>query len=421
MVSLLSSSQQITAAGAGGSCPSQLPCTQRSPAEAGSKVLLAYTGLRKCSLWVCKMDAVATLQSVSSRQKQMPFPPRASAAATSITISIPSLSDLPLNNFINSQGRIVPPVEPNTEASVFAVLDKNKKVQYIGFSKDLRNSLRILMGRRPEFCYFYKMFNLSSLDQETMLEARNQWMSELGVAPEGNADRTQRMFWEQPVDAGSISERGKVAAAKAKAKTMLQMFTDRGITEEMVYDPKLLEEGKCDILPTKQSQADLDQATGSQEEDSLKSKAVSINRPSGGTIDYDITYEMKFKTNGGWMYDIAITKDDTLTRHRVIVGRMFPEAVSMPEDDFLEIIMGFLLYKKIPRHTEGLLDPCTFPVNYFAISQVAQFFNDLNDWFPSKLPDNFWRFMRTELYGPAIDPPPELGPEEKVSIYADKQ
>ena len=94
--------------------------------------------------------------------------------ATATTITIPALKDLPLNGFINSHGRIMPPIEPNTEASVFVVMDKNKKVQYIGFSKDLRNTLRLLMGRRPEFCYFYKVFNLPALNQEIMLETRKQ-------------------------------------------------------------------------------------------------------------------------------------------------------------------------------------------------------------------------------------------------------
>lgn len=417
MVSSLSSRQQVAAAGSVGSLHNELPCMQRSSA-ASVKIQPSFNGLRKCGLWVCRKDSTATLNN--RIQKSFPLAPAASAAAppSTTTITIPSLTDLPLNGFINSHGRIMPPVEPNTQASVFAVLDKNKKVQYIGFSKDLRNSLRVLMGRRPEFCYFFKVFNLPALDQAVMLQARQQWMSELGSSPEGNSDPTQRQFWEQPVSAGSISERGKAAAAKAKAKAMLQMLADRGITEEMVYDPKLLEEGKCDILPTSQSQSDLDQSTGNEDEDDVKSKAVSIKIPSGGTMDYEIAYEMKYKTNGGWMYDIAVTKDDTLTRHRVIVGSFLPESVNMPEDEFLETVMGFLLHKRIPRHTEGLIEPSTFPINYFAITQVCQFFKDLDDWFPSKLPKDYWRFMRTELYGANIDPPPsELGPDEKVSIY----
>ena len=47
-------------------------------------------------------------------------------------------------------------------------------VQYIGFSKDVRNSLRTLMGRRPELCYYFKVFNLDKLDQTQMLAARQQ-------------------------------------------------------------------------------------------------------------------------------------------------------------------------------------------------------------------------------------------------------
>jgi hypothetical protein len=81
------------------------------------------------------------------------------------------------------------------------------------------------------------------------LECLAQWMSELGLSPPGNSDPVQRNQWEQPGDAGSISERGKSAAATAKAKSFLQIMKDRGLTEEMVYNPELLQTGKCDVLP----------------------------------------------------------------------------------------------------------------------------------------------------------------------------
>jgi hypothetical protein len=94
-------------------------------------------------------------------------------AATEIG-TFPSLNDLPLINYISQTGRIQPPVEAKTAASIFAVYDKNKKIQYIGFSKDVRNSLRTLMGRRPELCHYYKLYNLRTLDQEKMLAVRKQ-------------------------------------------------------------------------------------------------------------------------------------------------------------------------------------------------------------------------------------------------------
>ncbi len=65
------------------------------------------------------------------------------------------------------------------------------------------------------------------------LEWLAQWMSELGLSPPGNSDPVQRNQWEKPGDAGSISERGKSAAATAKAKSFLQIMKDRGLTEEV--------------------------------------------------------------------------------------------------------------------------------------------------------------------------------------------
>ena len=93
--------------------------------------------------------------------------------SASVTLAeLPSLNDIPLTTYINNQGRIIPPVEAGTQASVFAVFDANKKIQYVGFSKDVRNSLRTLMGRRAELCYFYKIYNLKELDQKVMVDIR---------------------------------------------------------------------------------------------------------------------------------------------------------------------------------------------------------------------------------------------------------
>ncbi len=55
-----------------------------------------------------------------------------------------------------AQGYIDPEVPEGTEASVFAIFDQNKKLQYVGFSKDFRNSLRTVFGRRPDKVYYHK-------------------------------------------------------------------------------------------------------------------------------------------------------------------------------------------------------------------------------------------------------------------------
>ena len=54
------------------------------------------------------------------------------------------------------QGLIQPSIPEGSEAAVFAVYNDRKQLQYVGFSKDLYNSLRTLLGRRPDKAFFYK-------------------------------------------------------------------------------------------------------------------------------------------------------------------------------------------------------------------------------------------------------------------------
>ena len=62
------------------------------------------------------------------------------------------------------QGRILPAVPPGSAASVFAIFGENKQLQYVGFSKDLRNSLRTVFGRRPDKAHFYKRVLFAYID-----------------------------------------------------------------------------------------------------------------------------------------------------------------------------------------------------------------------------------------------------------------
>lgn len=61
---------------------------------------------------------------------------------------------------MHPQGLINPTVpggeEQTFKAFVFAIFDSHMKIQYTGFSSDLRNSLRTLIGRRPDKAHYYK-------------------------------------------------------------------------------------------------------------------------------------------------------------------------------------------------------------------------------------------------------------------------
>eukprot|EP00245_Coleochaete_scutata_P004610 TRINITY_DN1736_c0_g1_i1.p1 TRINITY_DN1736_c0_g1~~TRINITY_DN1736_c0_g1_i1.p1 ORF type:complete len:443 (+),score=76.32 TRINITY_DN1736_c0_g1_i1:55-1383(+) len=402
-------SQNVSSASSSARMPSvrQLPRYMGLSRQVFSQGLQQHTVVAGSSSLPQMNECRVSRGSVSTAAQAVASPP------TTSTDSLPALNDLPLLSYVNqATGYIEPPKEPGTQASVFAVLDKNKKVQYIGFSKDVRNSLRILFGRRPEMCYYFKVANLNVLDQQQMLAMRQQWMSEMGLAPPGNSDPSQRLLWEKPSDAGSISERGKYAAAVSKAKTFQNIFAERGLKEQMVYNPALLEQGLCDILPSEEQTAEaLESASRLAAEAAAKRRSVVMQGPAGQEVQFDVYFEHKYPTNGGWMFDVQVKMDDKETKHRIICGRIYPEAVGMVEEDFVERVIAFLLVKKIPRQTEGLLSSQQFPINYFSVSEVAQWYDDFKEWFTGDLPDTYWRFNRLHTYGAFADPAPLVGPQ----------
>ncbi|CAI7908436.1 unnamed protein product [Closterium sp. NIES-53] len=211
--------------------------------------------------------------------------------------------------------------------------------------------------------------------------------------------------------------------------------------------------------PQSKSQSAEELAAAAAEQEASAARVVHITEtaPSGEVIEFDLTTDNKIKTNGGWMYDIYVTKDDKETRHRIVLGRVYSEAVNLPEDavisriiafllvsfDFeivesgaekggrvyseavnlpedavIARIIAFLLHKKIPRQTEGVLSSEQFPINYFAVSEVAQKFEDLGEWFPGgDLPDSYWRFNRIHEYGNVTAP---VSTQEAPQLYSPK-
>jgi hypothetical protein len=57
-----------------------------------------------------------------------------------------------------------------------------------------------------------------------------------------------------------------------------------------------------------------------------------------------------------------------------------------------------------------------FPINYFAVSEVAQRYDDMKDWFAGlgDLPEAYWRFNKIHNYGPGNEEY-DLGPGPSLS------
>ncbi|DBA83438.1 TPA: hypothetical protein ACH3X2_006375 [Trebouxia sp. C0005] len=173
------------------------------------------------------------------------FIARAAAGATATTSQ--SLSSVEINPIINTQGLIQPLIPTASQAAVFAVYNDRKQLQYVGFSKDLYNSLRTLLGRRPDKAFFYKAVHLPTLDQKQMIDIRTAWFEECGGPPPGNKLALERTAWQQPVSAGAISERGKLQAAEEQLKVLLAQIQQRGCKEDFQPDAALMKDGQVAI------------------------------------------------------------------------------------------------------------------------------------------------------------------------------
>jgi len=69
---------------------------------------------------------------------------------------------------------------------------------------------------------------------------------------------------------------------------------------QMVYDPALLEQGKCDVVASKElSAAELAAAAEADKAAASNRLQCKEKSPSGEDIEFEILFDNKMKTNGG--------------------------------------------------------------------------------------------------------------------------
>eukprot|EP00793_Prasinoderma_coloniale_P003378 PRCOL_00006614-RA len=338
-----------------------------------------------------------------------------------------ALADVAHASVTNAAGMILPAGEgvDGKAAFVVAVLDASEAVQYIGFSKDLRNTLRKLFCRRAERTHYYKAVGYDAVDQAAMLAQRQAWFDELGEPPAGNADPRQRALWEQPVDSGAVSERGALPAAKNRAAELEAAIRARGLTEPIEWNQELLRQGKCDVADAEAlSEAEVGALRAQQEELESNMRSVEgVFARSGEPFSFPLLIESRFETNGGYMVDVVVTYEDTNTNHRLFLGKEYYEAVGATPDEMVCEIFKWLVAHKTPLHTDGTLEIDDFPVNYFSSSQVIQRWPDFAGVFEERsggkqLPgfESFFHARTVEEYGNLSDP--DANREFEIGPYA---
>ncbi|GIL53949.1 hypothetical protein Vafri_9515 [Volvox africanus] len=322
---------------------------------------------------------------------------------------MPSLSDLPICAVINTQGMVLPDMPEGTRGATYAIFDDKQKLQYIGTTTDLRNALRTALGRRPDKSYYYKAAALPTSEPTALQAVRDAWFSELGGQPNGNRLAIERSMWQQPVDAGAISERGRKGAAEEKTRQLLAALRDRGCKEDFTPNPTLLLEGQVDFLPARNLTEEELAAEREAEAARMRGRRSCSAIVDGQERVFHTSYLLKFPTNGGFMLDVSVLFDGRETQHRVIVGKAYYEPYGLAPEAAVEAGLALLLRAKVARATEGILLSSQFPVNYFALGQVEQWYGDeFRQEFERitggvQLPDgnkDAWRFNRVHDYGP---------------------
>jgi hypothetical protein len=173
---------------------------------------------------------------------------------------IPSLSSLETIPYLDLAGHL--PAQLQAKVGVYAIFSADRTLQYVGYSRDVLLSLRQHLVRQPAQCHWLKV-QMSDRPNRTQLEAiRTAWIAENGSTPPGNgADANQ---WNQAIDAKlqmtaeeqaahataldelTQSKILKQVARRIEAK-ILETLKERGVQEEIRFNPKLKDSGLLDL------------------------------------------------------------------------------------------------------------------------------------------------------------------------------
>lgn len=174
-------------------------------------------------------------------------------------MEIPSLESLEFIPYLDEQGEISSSLQG--KIGVYAIFDKDKVLQYVGYSRDIYLSLKQHLVRQPQKCYFCKLKTIERPSRTILEEIREVWISENGAMPLGNGSEEEK--WTQPIDATLLMKEeekqkyeqsedlGKTKLLKQVARRIeaeiLETLKARGVNMELRFQPKLKEQGLLDL------------------------------------------------------------------------------------------------------------------------------------------------------------------------------
>ncbi len=168
---------------------------------------------------------------------------------------IPNLESLEYLPYLNDEGIIDPDLE--RKIGVYAVFDSKKKLQFIGYSRDIYLSLKQHLIRQPEQCYWLKIETITKPSRKILEDIRQAWVTENGdfiidedkwnQAIDAKLDMTQadKEEYNKLEELGQIKLLKKIA--RKKEAEIIKQLENRGVKMEIRFNPKLKEKGLLDL------------------------------------------------------------------------------------------------------------------------------------------------------------------------------
>lgn len=144
---------------------------------------------------------------------------------------------------------------------VYGICDREKNLQFVGYSRDIYLSLKQHLVRQPQHCYWVKVQTITRPSRTILEEIRQAWIEENGTIPLGNSSDEAK--WTQAIDAKlTMSEAEKTEynkgteldqikflkkVARRIEEEIQQQLKERGVQMELRFNPKLKEQGLLDL------------------------------------------------------------------------------------------------------------------------------------------------------------------------------
>ncbi|NJK28407.1 MAG: GIY-YIG nuclease family protein [Coleofasciculaceae cyanobacterium SM2_3_26] len=174
--------------------------------------------------------------------------------------SIPALAELTAVPYLNEAGDI--PTEFQGSIGVYAICDRDRALQYVGYSRDISLSLKQHLVRVPHLCYWVKAWAIARPDRTVLEATKTAWIEEYGTMPPGNG--ADEALWTQPIDVGDRmtaeereglarqpDELGRSQFLKQVSRRVEQALKDaveaRGASITLRFNPKYKEKGLLDL------------------------------------------------------------------------------------------------------------------------------------------------------------------------------